>query len=119
MKEIIENKNLVAYCGLYCGACRAFRREKCNGCHDNNKASWCKIRTCCIDNRLQSCADCNKHPDLQQCSFFNNLISRIFAFIFRSDRKSCIEQIRSKGITYHTKEMASKGLMSIRKVGKN
>lgn len=34
----------VAWCGLYWGACRSLRREKCQGCYENEKASWCEIR---------------------------------------------------------------------------
>jgi hypothetical protein len=37
MKDIVSNQELVAYCGLYCGACRAYRMDKCPGCHDNEK----------------------------------------------------------------------------------
>ncbi len=27
MKEIVSDTNLVAYCGLYCGACSSYTRE--------------------------------------------------------------------------------------------
>ena len=37
MKEIKENVGLVAYCGLYCGACKAYLKEKCSGCLNNEK----------------------------------------------------------------------------------
>ena len=43
-KEIITDKNLVAYCGLYCGACRSYLKRKCQACKDNEKASWCKVK---------------------------------------------------------------------------
>ena len=48
MKEIASDPNLVAYCGMYGGACKAYLRDKCPGCDDQQKASWCKIRSCCI-----------------------------------------------------------------------
>lgn len=37
----------VAYCGLYCGACKSHRKGKCPGCRENSKATWCEIRKCC------------------------------------------------------------------------
>jgi len=58
MKEVASNPDLVAYCGLYCGACGSYLRETCPGCHQNEKAEWCKVRVCCIDNQYLSCADC-------------------------------------------------------------
>ena len=115
MKEIVNDKNLVAYCGLYCGSCGAYHRNRCKGCHDNVKASWCKIRTCCINNKYLTCAECQKHTDIQQCSFFNNFVAKIFAFIFKSDRNACIDQIRSNGLEYHAKDMSSKGLQSMKR----
>lgn len=115
MKEIVTDKNLVAYCGLYCGACRSYLQNRCKGCHENIKASWCRIRSCCIEHKYLSCANCTTHSDPNRCSFFNNLVSKIFAFIFKSDRKACIEQIRIKGIEHHAREMSSKGLQSIKK----
>lgn len=115
MKEIVNDKNLVAYCGLYCGACDKFRRDKCKGCHENNKAAWCKIRTCCIQNNYLSCADCSTHQDPQQCKLFNNLISKIFSLIFKSDRKSCIEQIRRNGIDSHASEMSMQRAPTIKR----
>ncbi len=29
MKEIVQNTDLIAYCGLYCGACKSYLMEKC------------------------------------------------------------------------------------------
>ncbi len=31
MKEIVSDPKLVAYCGLYCGACKRYLQEKCPG----------------------------------------------------------------------------------------
>lgn len=46
MKNIESDKELIAACGLYCGACRKYLAEKCPGCRLNEKAAWCKIRSC-------------------------------------------------------------------------
>ena len=43
MKEIVADPKLVAYCGLYCGACGAYLRGRCPGCIENYKATWCKV----------------------------------------------------------------------------
>jgi len=39
MKTITSNAELVAYCGLYCGACGAYLKGRCPGCHENKKAT--------------------------------------------------------------------------------
>lgn len=105
MKEIVSDPNLVAYCGLYCGACRSYLREKCPGCHDNEKAKWCKIRVCCIDNQYLSCADCKQYDSPKDCKMFNNFMAKLFGLIFRSDRLACIQQIKELGIQGHADNM--------------
>lgn len=115
MKEIIADKNLVAYCGLYCGACRRYLQEKCPGCEKNEKAAWCKLRTCCRENGFGSCADCRTYTDPMKCKKFNNFFSKIFAILFKSDRRACIARIKEEGIEKFSSEMAEKKTHSIRK----
>ena len=115
MKEIVSNPNLVAYCGLYCGACRKYLNEKCPGCHENKGATWCKIRSCCTESHFSSCADCNQFQDPTECRKFNNVISKIFGLIFRSDRAACITQIREIGVQGHADKMANLKQHTIRK----
>ena len=115
MKEIVSNPELVAYCGLYCGACKKYLKEKCPGCHDNKKAGWCKVRICCIDSQYASCADCRQFDDPKDCKTFNNTISRIFALVFRSNRAACIAQIRELGIQGHADNMAENRRQSIKR----
>lgn len=107
MKEITVDSSQVSYCGLYCGACNSFRKEKCPGCHENTKTSWCKIRLCCMENNYSSCADCKAHQDPNDCKLFNNFMAKIFGFIFRSNRKASIEMIRAKGIDGFAQEMTA------------
>jgi hypothetical protein len=107
MKQVVSDSGLVAFCGLYCGGCRAYLNDKCSGCKENVKATWCKIKTCCMENKYVSCADCKDFKDVNDCKKFNNFISKIFAFVFRSNRKACIEQIQEKGKDKHTEIMAS------------
>lgn len=105
----------VAYCGLYCGACGSFKKGKCPGCHENQKASWCQIRSCCKKEKILSCAECKSVSDPNDCRKFNNFVSKIFAVLFRSDRRACIMQIREMGIDAHAEIMESKGLQSLKK----
>ena len=106
---------MVAFCGLYCGVCRSFIRGRCPGCHDNVKATWCKVRSCCISNQYASCAECAQFADPNDCKMFNNFIARIFGLIFRSDRAACIRQIREIGIQGHADTMAEQKRHAIRR----
>ena len=90
MKEILSNPNLVAYCGLYCGACKSYLKERCPGCHDNEKARWCKIRPCCMDNQYALCADCKQFSDPNDCKLFNNFMSKVFAFISQEEKSGSV-----------------------------
>lgn len=115
MSDIRVSEDLVAYCGLYCGACGAFLKGRCPGCHDNVKAGWCKIRTCNMDAGRSSCAACTQFPDAADCKMFNNLISKLFGLIFRSDRNACIQQIKAVGLKGHAERMAASGHQSIKR----
>lgn len=62
---------LIAPCGMNCGVCLAYLREKrkCPGCHgeDTNKSASrikCILRNCEINKRSQSgfCYECEKYP---------------------------------------------------------
>ena len=98
----------IAACGLFCGTCRKFAKGSCPGCHPNERASWCKVRACCIGHGWQSCAECTLMP-LESCGKFNNIIERIFGFVFRSDRRGCVERIREVGCEAFAAEMRLAG----------
>jgi hypothetical protein len=115
VKEIASDPRLVAYCGLYCGACNRYLRNSCPGCHENQKATWCKIRACCMTHGYASCAECKEFTDPMDCKMFNNVMSKIFAFIFRSDRAACIRQIREIGIQGHADKMTELGHQSLKR----
>ena len=114
MNEIQVDSQLVAYCGIYCGACPRVIKGRCPGCHGNDKATWCKIRTCCMENEFSSCAVCTEHDDPRDCRKFHNLFSRAIGFILRSDRRACIQQIKEVGLDGHAKAMAELGRPSLR-----
>jgi len=115
MPEIKVDESLVAYCGLYCAACGAYLKGRCPGCHDNVKAGWCKIRTCCIEAKRSGCAECAEFADPNDCKKYNNLIARLFGLILRSDRRACILQIKEKGLRGHAEIMAAAGKPSLRR----
>lgn len=115
MKEIVSNTELVAYCGLYCGACGSYLRDRCPGCHDNAKATWCKVRLCCMEHEYASCADCEAYADPMECKKYNNVISKIVGFVLRSDRAACVRQIKRTGIQGHADAMAREKRPSIKR----
>jgi hypothetical protein len=115
MKEIVPDTKLIAYCGLYCGSCRSFLKESCPGCADNKKATWCKVRTCNMEHNYASCADCKEFPNAMDCKKYNNFMSKLFGFVFKSDRNACVNMIRSNGYEKFANYMAENKLQSIKK----
>lgn len=105
-ETITVDEKLVARCGLYCGACGSYRKGKCPGCAGNEKATWCKVRSCCGENGYTTCADCAEFGDPNDCKKFNNFIAKVFAFIFRSDRAAGIAKVRAGSCAEYAKEMA-------------
>lgn len=113
MKPITNDINLIAACGLYCGACRKYLAEKCPGCRVNEAASWCKIRKCVRDNGFHSCAECNMK--VAECKTYSNFMAKLFAFIFRSDRPACIRFIKEHGEQAYADEMTHRKCQTIKK----
>jgi hypothetical protein len=112
-KQIINDSKMVAYCGLYCGACGRYKKGSCPGCAENAKATWCKIRSCCMGHNYKSCADCTQFTNAMDCKKFNNFVSKIFGMVFRSDRVACINMIKEKGYENFAAYMAENKLQSI------
>ena len=106
---------LVAACGLYCEMCHKFKKGKCPGCAHNVKATWCKIRTCTTEKGYHTCAQCTEFPDVQACRKFNNIFAKLFALIFRSDRKASLALIKETGIQTYANEMAKKNAMVVKR----
>ncbi len=114
MKEITVNESLVSFCGLYCGSCPKYLKDKCPGCEGYEKATWCKLRTCCLQNGYSSCADCSEFSDVKECKKFNNFFSRVIGFILRSDRAAGIQMIKEKGYKGFASYMTENKLITIR-----
>jgi hypothetical protein len=116
MKNQITNDiKLIAFCGLYCSACGSYLKGRCSGCAENEKATWCKIRFCCIENNYKSCADCKQFENVNDCKKYNNFISKVVGFVFRSDRSACIGMIKEKGYEGFATYMTDKKISTIKK----
>ncbi len=114
MKSIKADSGAIAFCGLYCGGCRKYLKGKCPGCQANEKAKWCKVRTCCMENNYRSCADCTK-MDLKDCKYFNNFMASVFGFIFNSDRNACVEHIKTHGYDNFAQYMTDNEIMAMKR----
>lgn len=114
-KEIAKDTNLIAHCGLYCAACGRYQKGSCPGCQKNEKASWCHIRSCNMANGTKSCADCKEYSNPMDCKKYNNFISKVFGFVFRSNRAACISMIKEKGYENFAAYMAENKLQSIKR----
>lgn len=113
--EVANNPKLIAYCGLYCAACKRYLNGKCPGCQQNIKASWCKVRTCNMEHNYSSCADCNEYPNVMDCKKFNNPVSKIFALVFNSDRNASLNLIKEKGNEGYATYMTQNKLQVIKR----
>ncbi len=107
MRTIVADAELVARCGLYCGACKSYLNGRCDGCKKNDSATWCGVRKCCAESNFLSWADCKTYTNPRDCGKFHNFISRIIGFFLRSDRRACIDQIRKLGLKGHAEDMAA------------
>jgi hypothetical protein len=115
MKEIVVDKKMIAYCGLYCGSCRSYLKGSCPGCADNKKATWCKVRSCNMEHGYSSCADCKEFANAMDCKKYNNFMSKLMGVIFQSDRNACINTIRSNGYENFAVFMAENKQQTIKK----
>ena len=58
----------------------------------------CKVKPCANEHCYSTCAECAQFDDLKNCKKLNNVISKIFALIFRSDRIGNLYKIRELGL---------------------
>ncbi len=117
LPEVPADKNLIAYCGLYCGACGRYLRGRCPGCHENTKATWCKVRSCCQERALASCAECREMPDPNDCPKFYGVIARIIALLLNSNRQACVLKLREVGPDEYARFMAARRTQTLPRRG--
>lgn len=115
MKEIVADTNLVAFCGLYCGACKKYLAEKCPGCRENERATWCKVRTCALEHGFATCAECSLVDDFADCGDLDNFMAKFFAVLFRSNRMACLRFIQQHGADEFAREMTLNRTMTIKR----
>lgn len=93
------NEKIVAYCGLICTDCGAFKKLKCHGCHsDKPMFRNCPVKTCAADQDYRTCAECREFEDLKQCRKLNNFVSKLMGLVFRTDRIGNLKRIREIGL---------------------
>ena len=112
MQEIPVDSELVAYCGLYCGACSRYLKGACPGCKQYSKGAWCRVRSCCIYSEYSSCAECRDFADPAGCRKYSTLLAKLIGFLFKSDRRACILHIRRHGLEQFTRHMAANRLIA-------
>ena len=115
MKPIVADKSLIAACGLYCGACRSYLKGRCPGCAGNQKATWCTVRSCCQEHHFHTCAECKEFADPVECRKFHNTISKIIGVLSRSNRRACIQMIKTKGLDDFAAYMTANRIQTIKR----
>ena len=80
----MNDRNIIAYCGLFCGACKIFLSTRngtldklsnetnipvellrCKGCRSTEVSLFCKncaMKKCCLQKKVSTCADCDEFP---------------------------------------------------------
>lgn len=79
-----------------------------NGCGQ----SRCSIRKCAQEKELVSCADCS---DYASCKLLDNFMSKLFGFIFRSNRSGNLDLLHEKGYDHVAEKLKSTGKMTVPK----
>ena len=109
-----ENENsktfIVAYCGLACSNCGMYLKEKCAGCHGPRPMNRkCKMKVCAMEHGYITCADCTEFENLNDCKKLNNIVSKFFGFIFRTNRIGNLNRIREVGLEAFIEEKRKEG----------
>ena len=105
-----DNSSLVAYCGLVCGNCGAYRRKRCKGCKMGGGFHACPVRRCCQEKSLAVCAGCHEHSRYEDCKRLNNFISKIFSLIFRTNRPGNLREIDQVGLENFANQRIQSGM---------
>ncbi len=109
------SEKLIAYCGLYCGACPRHLKGKCPGCHTTTGSNWCKVKPCNSEHGYNGCFECTKFPNVADCTPFNPMIIRLGEWLSHTSRKACIDRIKEQGQTAFTQYMSEQRWVSIKK----
>ena len=66
-----------------------------------------------MEKGFHTCAECDK--DVKKCKIHNNLVGKLFAILFNSDRLACIHYIKEHGEDAFAKKMADDNQMTMKK----
>lgn len=114
-QDIIFDENLVTMCGLYCGACPRFLKNKCKGCREKDHfPSYCDIKPCAIEHNIDTCAQCPEYSDVRLCKTFNPFLIKVGEFITGTSRARGIDMIRTSGKTAFAQYMVDNRFVSIK-----
>jgi len=111
----IENRTLFSYCGLFCGNCKrgyARNSDVSKLCKNGCGFASCSIRKCAQEKNLESCAECD---DYLSCKLLNSFMSKLFGFIFRSNRIGTLNLIRNSGYDHAADLLKKSGKMTVPK----
>ncbi len=111
----VDNKTLFSYCGLFCGNCNRGYAKNCDAsklCKNGCGRASCSIRTCAQEKGVDSCADCS---DYTSCKILDSFMSKLFGFIFRSNRSGNLDLLHEKGYDYVADILKSTGKMTVPK----
>ena len=90
----------IAACGLFCTNCGKFKSGKCQGCQIAPGFQRCSIRKCVVEKGITTCAECDEFQSpssYAECKKINNLMAKVFALIFRSNRPAALALLRDEG----------------------
>ena len=113
MKTIAPDNKNIAACGLYCGACRKFLAEKCSDVNQIKKQLG--VKSAHVAKKTSLILVLNAPHDVRECKLFSNWISKVFAFLFNSDRSACISYIKEQGEQAFAEEMTKRKCQTIRR----
>jgi len=101
---------IVACCGLVCTNCGMYLKEKCKGCHSDRPMNrHCKMKACTTERKHATCAECSDFENLKDCRKLNNVVSKFFGFVFRTNRIGNLRRIREVGIDAFKEEKRLEG----------
>jgi len=96
-------KNLIGYCGLYCGLCNKYQSKapsRCIGCRLGEQRTWCSIWNCCAKkHRFESCTECD---EIFNCAIF--IRRKVIEWIPVADNLRRIKEIGLKSWFIEQKE---------------
>lgn len=109
-----ELQNLVAPCGIYCGACPGYHKGTCYGCRSNDTTQkrtgkWgCKIRRCCVDeHKFDFCNRCTEFPCKLVIRFQKSHVGEK-RFRYREETVDNLLKIKDIGVENWLKEQQRK-----------